>query len=85
MGRHLHEKYTESELNQIVFNEYTKPNTKFLLIAKGVQDYVFTKIFKRSEIKIYEDFINVRTKFSSASKQIKDIILIEQLNQISGF
>lgn len=85
MGRYLHEKYTESELNQIIFNDYTKPNTKFLLVAKGIQDYIFVKTFKRSEIKIFEDSINIRTKFSSASKPIKDIILIEQLNQISGF
>lgn len=85
MGRHLHEKYTESELNQIIFNDYTKPNTKFLLVAKGIEDYIFTKIFKQSEIKIFDDCINIRTKFSSASKPIKDIILIEQLNQIRGF
>jgi hypothetical protein len=85
MGRHLHEKYTKSELNQIIFTDFTKPNTKFLLIAKGVEDYIFTKIFKRNEIKIFEDYINIRTKYSSASKPIKDIILIEQLNSISGF
>lgn len=85
MGRYLHEKYTESELNQIIFNDYTKPNTKFLLVAKGEKDYIFTKIFKQSEIKIFDDCINIRTKFSSASKPIKDIILIEQLNQIRGF
>lgn len=85
MGRHLLENYTESELNKIIFNENTKTNTKFLLVAKGVKDYIFTKIFKQSEIKIFDDYINIRTKFSSASKPIKDIILIEQLNQISGF
>lgn len=85
MGRHLHEKYTAKELNQIIFTDYTKPNTKFLLIAKGIDNYVFTKIFKQSEIKIFGDFINIRTNFSSASKPIEDIILIEQLNQISGF
>ena len=85
MGRYLHEKYTESELNKIIFTDYTKSNTKFLLIAKGEEDYIFTKIFKQSEIKIFEDCINIRTKFSSASKQIDDIILIEPLNQISGF
>jgi len=85
MGKNLHEKYTESELNKIIFTDYTKPNTKFLLIAKGVEDYIFTKIFKRNEIKIFEDYINIRTKYSSASKPIKDIILIEPLNSISGF
>jgi hypothetical protein len=85
MARHLHEKYTEFELNQIIFTDYTKPNTKFLLIAKGVGDYIFTKIFKKSEIKIFKDCINIRTKFSSESKPIEDIILIEPLNLISGF
>lgn len=85
MGRYLHEKYTKSELSQIIFSDYTKPNTKFLLIAKGVEGYIFTKIFKRSEIKIFEDYINIRTKYSSASKPIKDIIIIERLNLISGF
>lgn len=85
MGRHLHEKYTAKELNQIIFNDYTRTNTRFLLVAKGVEDYVFAKIFKQSEIKIFSDFINIRTKFSSASKLIKDIILIEQLNQIPDF
>ena len=86
MGRHINKNYTASELNEIIFTDYTKPTTKFLLIARGVsEDYIFTKIFKKSEIKIFEDCINIRKKFSSASKPIKDIILIEQLNQISGF
>ena len=85
MGRHINKKYTESELKQIIFTDFTKPTTKFLLIAKGnSEDYIFTKIFKQSEIKIFGDYINIRTKFSSASKPIKDIVLIKQLNQISG-
>lgn len=85
MSRNIKEKYTKEELNKIIFNEYTKPNTKFLIIAHGIEDYIFTRIFKKHEITIKEDYINIRTKFSSASKPIEDIILIEKLNEIKTF
>ena len=84
MGRHINEKYTKKKLNQLIFTD-SKPTTKFLFIAKGVEDYIFARIFKQKEVTIYKDCINFRTKFSSASKPIEDIILIEKLNEISGF
>ena len=85
MGRHLHEKYTESELNQIIFSDYTKPTTKFLLVLKGVDDYLFVRIFRQKEIKIYEDYLYIKTKFNSISKNFEDILLIKELNDISGY
>ena len=85
MSRDMKEKYTEAEINQIIFTDYTKPTTRFLLVGKGVNDYIFTKIFKRSEIKINEDFITIRKKYSLLTRHFEDILLIEQLNMISGF
>lgn len=84
MGRHLHEKYTESELNQIIFTDYTKPTTKFLLVAVGCEDHLFTRVFKQKEIRIFKDGININTKFHSHIIPNENILLIEQLNLVSG-
>lgn len=85
MARNINEKYTESELNQIIYTDFTNKNTRFLLVAKGVENHIFAKIFKQSEITIHEDFITIKKKYSSASKLIKDIVLVEKLNDISGY
>jgi hypothetical protein len=85
MARNINEKYTESELNQIIYTIFTNKNTRFLLVAKGVENYIFTKIFKQSEITIHEDFITIKKKYSTESKLIEDIILVEKLDEISGY
>lgn len=84
MGRNLHENYTESELKQIIFSDNTKPTTKFLLVAVGCEDYLFTRIFKQKEITIFKDGININTKFHSHVIPNENILLIERLNLVSG-
>lgn len=85
MGRHLKEKYTAKEINQIIFTDFTKPTTKFLLVLKGIDDYLFVRIFRQKEVKIYDDYLYIRTKFHSISKPFEDVLLIKELNEISGF
>lgn len=80
----INKKYTESELNQIIYTDYTKPTTKFLLVAIGCAGYLFARVFKQKEIKIFDDGINIKTKFNSHVIPNENILLVEQLNLVSG-
>ena len=83
MGKMINKKYTESELNKIIYTD-SKPTTKFLLVAFGSAGYLFARVFKQKEIRIFDDGMNIKTKFNSHVISIENILLVEQLNLVSG-
>lgn len=84
MGKMINKKYTESELNQIIYTDYAQPTTKFLLVAVGCAGYLFARVFKKKEIRIFEDGIHIKTKFNSHVIPKENILLVEQLNLVCG-